>query len=219
LLQIFEQFRDFDCLDERLCIHVTGLTKEVFLQFSSKINSKSIYKTKARCKTEILAIYLFWLRKGIDQLSLSFLKSNTSQQQISHYLNQARFAIYKDFTPEFLGANKSRESYLNHNNITTSVLHSLKNDELAVIADGTYTRIEKSSNNSFQYHSYSVQKLDNLIKPFIICCSDGYIIDVYGPFKASTNDSRILNYILSTDQDLLRILVPKKTTIFLDRGK
>ena len=60
--------------------------------------------------------------------------------------------------------------------------------------------------------------MDLLIKPFIICCADGYIIDVYGPFKANQNDSKILDYILNTDKDLMKILQPNKTIIFLDRG-
>ncbi len=215
---IFDQFKDLDYLDEKLCTEVTGMSKERFLQLVSFINNKTLYDTKARCKAELIAIYIFWLRKGIDQLSLSFLKSKSNQQQMSHYLSQARMAIYKDFTPQFLGADKSRDFYLRHNNTTVNVLHCLKEDELAVIADGTYTRIEKSANSNFQYASYSVQKLDNLMKPFILCSSDGYIIDVYGPFMATLNDSKIIDYILNNDNELLRILQPEKTTIFLDRG-
>lgn len=62
-------------------------------------------------------------------------------------------------------------------------------------------------------------KKDNLIKPLTICCSDGYFIDCYGPFQGNQNDSTILQYILESDQDLVHLLVPNKTIIFLDRGK
>lgn len=58
----------------------------------------------------------------------------------------------------------------------------MSDDDLAIIADGTYCRIEKSSNNTFQYNIWSEQKKDNLIKPFTICCSNGYFIECYGPF-------------------------------------
>jgi hypothetical protein len=34
---------------------------------------------------------------------------------------------------------------------------------LAIIADGTFTRLEKILNNEFQYVSYSIQKSTNLI--------------------------------------------------------
>ena len=66
-----------------------------------------------------------------------------------------------------------------------------------------------------QYKSWSGQKKDSLIKPFLISCADGY---GYGPFAANENDSRILDKILRTDNDLIQIFQPKKTFIFLDRG-
>jgi hypothetical protein len=65
--------------------------------------------------------------------------------------------------------------------------------------------------------TYSGQKKDNLFKPFIICCADGYIVDCYGPFAANQNDATILEYIIETDTDLQALLVPDKTTFILDR--
>ena len=78
----------------------------------------------------------------------------------------------------------------------------MEDDELAVIVDGTYTKLEKSANNDFQYQSYSMQKQYNLLKPFIVCCADGYFIDCYGPFEATSNDAKILRYILENDESL-----------------
>ena len=63
-------------------------------------------------------------------------------------------------------------------------LLQLKKDELVVIYDGTYKHIEKSANNEMQYRTWSVHKSSSLLKPFIICCADGYIIDCYGDFDA-----------------------------------
>jgi hypothetical protein len=59
----------------------------------------------------------------------------------------------------------------------TNQLFNLKDDELAIVADGTYGRCEKSSNNDFQYKTYRSQKKDSLIKPFIVSCANGYIIE------------------------------------------
>jgi hypothetical protein len=122
---------------------------------------------------------------------LALLKFNSTQQQISSYLAQIREALNKHVVPKFLGAKMGKVFFLKHNTESVKILHDFKKDTLAIIADGTYTRLEKSSNNDFQYLSYSVQKLDNLIKPFIICCADGYIIDCYGPFQANSNDAVI----------------------------
>ncbi|CAF1113302.1 unnamed protein product [Brachionus calyciflorus] len=81
-------------------------------------------------------------------------------------------------------------------------LYDLKNEDLAIIADATYCRCEKSTNNDFQYKSWSEQKMDFLTKPFIVCCPDGYIIDCYVPFQANQNDATIFEYILKTDSKL-----------------
>jgi hypothetical protein len=167
---------------------------------------------------QLIALYRYWLRKGLDQSSLAMFQTNKSQNQISHYLAQIRVAINKDFVPFFLGSTKNREFYLAHNNITTNILHDLKKKDLAIIVDSTYTRLEKSANNQFQYNCWSQQKMDLLIKPFLICCADGYIIDCYGPFQANINDAKIFEYILETDMALLRILRPHQTVILLDRG-
>ncbi len=158
---------------------------------------------------ELIAIYQYWLLNGTDQNSISYLKQ-TSQQKISRYLS----------VPYFLGAkSRNRNFFLDRN--TNSVKKLLKfnsdNQKLCLIADGSYTHCEKSTNNQFQYNSYSVQKSDNLIKPFVITCSDGNIIDVYGAFKANQNDANIFEYILNNDIDLNRLIM-KNDIIVFDRG-
>ena len=57
-----------------------------------------------------------------------------------------------------------------------------------VMCDATYVFMQSSTNYLFQKQTYSLQKLDNLVKPFMIVCSDGHIIDCLGPYKATTND-------------------------------
>ena len=214
---IFDKFRDMAALDDALCLKITGWTKEQFISFSKFI--KRVRDTCGRTKEQLIAIYRYWLSKGIDQCTLAMLKCNTSQQQISHYLAQIREAMNDEFVPLFLGANKGKEFFLKHNTNSVKILHELDNDVLAVIADGTYTKLEKSANNDFQYLSYSIQKSHNLIKPFILCCADGYFIDCYGPFQANMNDAHIFRNILSTDEDLKQLFTPQnKIILFLDRG-
>ncbi|CAF0923792.1 unnamed protein product [Brachionus calyciflorus] len=214
---IFEKFKDLSQLDEKHCLKITGWDKEKFLRFSNFITS--INDNSKRTKYQLIALYRYWLSTGSSQKVLaSLFGSKTTQVQISNYLSDIRTAIYKDFVPFFLGARKKRSFFIRHSNKMVNKLLKLKHDELAIICDGTYTRLEKSSNNEFQYRCWSVQKTDSLIKPFIICCPDGWIIDCYGPFQASENDASILKYILKIDKDLNDILVPNKTIIFLDRG-
>jgi hypothetical protein len=212
----FSKFKDMSILTDEECFELTRWNRNEFMNFRKYITS--VYDTAGRTCEELIAIYRFWLRKGTDQMTLAMFKKTSNQQKISHYLSQIRNAIYNDFVPFFLGANKQREFYLQHNNSTVIELHQLKREDLAIFVDGTYSRIEKSSNNQFQYKSWSQQKQDLLIKPFIICCADGYFIECYGPFQANQNDAKILEYILETDNNLKKLLEPNKTFFFLDRG-
>jgi hypothetical protein len=63
-----------------------------------------------------------------------------------------------------------------------------------------------------------MQKDSHLIKPFLIICPDGYIIDSYGPFPANKNDSSIFNSIINTDNDLRDLMIPFQTVVIVDRG-
>jgi hypothetical protein len=215
-MDIFQPFRIIETLTNDHCKKITGWTKEQFIRFNKFIFC--VNDNKKRSLGELVAIYRYWLRKGIDQTSIAMLKSNTTQQQISQYLRTIRTAINKDFVPFFLGANKSRNFFIQHNHDTVKELHQLKNDDLAIFADATYCRIEKSADNQFQSDTYSVQKSDLLIKPFIICCADGYFIDIYGPYAAKRNDAAIFDHVINSDIDLRNILEANKTVCFLDRG-
>ena len=137
---------------------------------------------------------------------------------MSRYLKQVRDALMKDFVQKNIGSKtKNRENWLKHNSDMSKRIFESKEDELILVADGTYCYCQKSSNNSFQRKSYSVQKSRHLVKPFVICSTDGYIVDIYGLFEASKNDAKILSTILKEDKDLTLLL--KDNDIFvLDRG-
>ena len=82
---------------------------------------------------------------------------------------------------------------------------------------GTYCYIQKSFNNEFQRKSYSVQKGRHLVKPYVLCTTDGQIVDIYGLYEATKNDATILLDILKKDKKLNTLL--RKGDIFiLDRG-
>lgn len=179
----------------------------------------SILDNQHRTKEELVALYRYRFRKGIDQESLSIFMSDTTQKNVSRYLSQVQNAIYKDFVPVFVWAgSRPRKLFLTKNTICAKKLYNMTDDSRCFIADAKYTRLEKRANNDFQYNSWSQQKMDLLIKPFTICCSDGYFVDCYGPLKANINDANILRHVLDTDHDLLKLLKPNKTVIILDRG-
>jgi hypothetical protein len=103
-------FKNLSTITEEDCFQITRWTKRQFNDFSKFINS--VYDTAGRTKDQLIAIYRYWLRKGIDQSSLAMFKNDKSQQQISHYLCQIRIAINKVFVPFYLGSTKGREFFI-----------------------------------------------------------------------------------------------------------
>ena len=51
---------------------------------------------------------------------------------------------------------------------------------------------QKSSNNEFQRKTYFGRNKVPLCKPFTICTTDGYVVDMLGPYPANVNDVEIL---------------------------
>ena len=82
---VFDKFKDLASLDEADSLKITGWTRMQLASFSKYI--KRVRDTAGRTKLQLIAIYRYWLSKGIDQCSLSMFKSDTNQQQISHYLS------------------------------------------------------------------------------------------------------------------------------------
>ena len=132
---IFEPFKNLATLDEAHCKKITGFSKKQFISFSALI--KSFKKSDGREKNEIIALYIYSLRKGVTQATLSFFKEDTSQRDISRYLEQMRICLIKDFVPYYLGvASKTREFYVNNGSVTCRTIYDLEDDCLTLIADG-----------------------------------------------------------------------------------
>jgi hypothetical protein len=99
---LFEPFRNVATLTDDYCREITGWSKIDFLRFSKYIKNLE-RDTKNRTKDMMIAMYRYWLKKAIDQKTLSFLKLDSSQQQVSYELYQIRKNIADNFTPHFLG--------------------------------------------------------------------------------------------------------------------
>ena len=65
-----------------------------------------------------------------------------------------------------------------------------------MICDGTYARHQKSINNEYQRKSFSGQKKVPLsLLPFTYT-TDGYVVDMLGPYLENHNDAEILKNII-----------------------
>ena len=121
--------------------------------------------------------------------------------------------------PTYFGFNaKSRENLItNETAYVARKLIDINDTQLALIFDGTYIRHEKSRNNVYQRKSYSGQKKAPLCKPFTICTTNGYVIDMAGPFHGTMNDANIVKILLQDSSQLKTLLHPRDFCI-VDRG-
>jgi hypothetical protein len=82
-----------------------------------------------------------------------------SKQSISDYCQQVRDAMVKDFVPLYLGAShRPRKEWTNSNTLMAKVFFDMLNNQLCLVAIGTYIYCQKSSNNKIQRLLYSDQK-------------------------------------------------------------
>jgi hypothetical protein len=107
------------------------------------------------------------------------------------------------------GKNITRDIILKNTSEMAKKLFNLDADQAMIICDGTYIRHEKSSNNEYQRKSYSGQKKVPLCKPFTICTTNGFVLDMLGPYEANLNDAQILKYVLSDSNGLIKLLKKK----------
>ncbi|CAF1070839.1 unnamed protein product [Brachionus calyciflorus] len=127
--------------------------------------------------------------KKIDHVMSVESESTTNDNKIEININEK-------LIPTYIQSNdyKKTNEWLKHNSYISSEIfcENTNNPELILVCDGTYCYCEQSSNNTFQRSTYSVQKKRHLVKPFVICTTYGFIVDIYGLYEATKNDSSIL---------------------------
>lgn len=103
----------------------------------------------------------------------------------------------------------SRNDLIQNNSspLVNRLYHDL-NDKLVLICDGTYARHQKGTNNAYQRKSFSGQKKVSLCKPFTICTTNEYIVDMLGPYHANLNDATIMKEIIDTSDGIGKLLEP-----------
>ena len=79
-------------------------------------------------------------------------------------------------------------------------------DNFLLIYDGTYARYQQSKNNEYQRKSSSAQKKVPFCKPFTICTTDGYVVDIFGPYPLNQNDADIMKIIIKDPNGLYQFL-------------
>ena len=90
----------------------------------------------------------------------------------------------------------------------SKTIFDVPDDKLILVASGTYLYHDKSTDNELQRKSYSMKKSRHLAKSFVICTTNGRIIDIYGLFFATENDASIIKTVLKSNKDLRKLIRP-----------
>lgn len=212
---ILDRLEDNNLSDER----IKSLTGYDIEQISTlKKMLISMRNSGNRSVNQALFVFLFILRTGNSNSIAASIFDIKYDQQVSDYCDSVLKAFNKDVLPNHFGVQAcSREDLIaNHTSPYVKKLHGFEN-RLVLIADGSYVQHEKSSNNCYQRKSYSGQKNVPLFKPFTVCTTDGFVVDVFGPYEATVNDATIMMEIFK-DPSGLRSLLQKGDVFILDRG-
>lgn len=177
----------------------TGQTRETFNRLLDEV--PTLHRSSNTPRQD-LAVYLCKLRTGEPNNRIASI-FNLSRRTVDRKILRVRHCLLTDFVPSHLGLDHiSREQVIQHNRVLPNYLFGNEESPKAImICDGTYIFIEKSSNFLFQRRTYSLHKYRNLVKPFLIVCADGYILDVTGPYPARTTDAEIMTQILENHDE------------------
>lgn len=152
-----------------------------------------------------------------DERTASLLQ--TPRSTLERLMSMASELVHQDFVPKHLGINHITHAQIARRNLLIpNGLFGGEDRKPIVIADGTHIYVQKSSNYLYQKKTYSLHKYRNLIKPFLIVCTDGYIVDVLGPYPATTTHANIINQEFNEDTSSLREYFQPGDVLILDRG-
>jgi hypothetical protein len=208
----FLDFEHIEEMEERQVKEWTGLSIGQFSDLYSSV--PSLKKEKRHSKTA-LGIWLAKSRTGESDERISTLV-NLSRPTTEHLMEKARHFLADEWVPRHLGIPRITRDFLRAHmtTVATGLFCAQDVDKCAVVMDGTYIYIQKSSNYRFQRRCYSGHKHRPLLKPFVIVAPDGHIIDIIGPYEANINDATISKQIGSH----LRSFLGEGDVVLVDRG-
>ena len=176
---------------------------------------KRISKIQGYKSDDSLYIYIYRMVTGISERQLSNIFQVT-ESVIRYHLKKARTALQENFATKFLSLKGTPiETIRSH---TTEIARNLfSQTKHILVLDGTYIYVEKSGNFLFQRKSFSGHKHRNLVKFFMTVLTDGFALDVSGPFEANISDANLLKDLIASEQFQSKFK-PNEIIFIVDRG-
>ncbi|XP_045457339.1 uncharacterized protein LOC123667489 [Melitaea cinxia] len=208
-------FENINSIDDNELHFWTGITKN---QFNTILQLTPSLHNRTDRPAATLGIYLTKIRTGEPDERLA-TKFQMSRRTLERKIRLARECLTQDFVPHFLGLDHiTREEAVARNLCIPSHIFGGDQNTVILVLDGTYLYVQKSSNFLFQRITYSLHKFRNLVKPFLIVCTDGYILDVLGPYAATTSDATIMRTIMEHEDSPWHWFLRPNDVFILDRG-
>ena len=126
-----------------------------------------------------LVVFLLKLRSGNSNKMTAAILQLEREQLVLDYAASIMNSCRRDVLPSRFGLNAIYRRELIDFHIT-DISEMLFNftDEVMLICDSTYARLQKSSNNEYQRKFYSGQKKVPSCKPFTIFTTTGQVLDM-----------------------------------------
>lgn len=178
-------------------VTLTGFDKD---QFHEITESLTLLKNSAvRSIRTSVQTFLLKLRTGLSNKMVSLL-IGLQEPQIQRIIYSVRTAFMTDFVPGNLGFEHiSREDFLKTTLLRLLPLYFPHVQMMQLLFSTVHTSIFKRVPILiFQRRFDSTHKNRFLLKPMVIVGTDGYILDVIGPYFAdsSNNDASITKHFL-----------------------
>ncbi|XP_045781800.1 uncharacterized protein LOC123878570 [Maniola jurtina] len=219
--KVFLDFEKLTSINNGVFHYYIGFSKEKFLQILQR-TPNIMQRFRKKPKTS-LATVLAKLHTGESNERLSTI-FNMTRKTFEKTMRLVRQDLITEFVPQHLGYDHiTREEVISRclsipNELFGNPDAPLRDRRAIIILDGTYIYLQKSSNYYFQRKSYSLHKFRHLVKPFLLVCPDGHIIDVYGLYEATTSDAAILSDIMKSPEDPFHWFFHEDDVLILDRG-
>lgn len=196
----------------------TGLDCTKFESLMSDVPSLIDAFSNPEDARNALIMFLMRFRKASTYEYIGYF-FGVSRHKVTDYIEKARIELENNFVPKYLGFNNlSRQFLLQNTTDSSRILHADNNPEtLMTIWDGTYIYCHKSANYEFQKLTFSGQKNRNFVRPMVCVTTNGYIVDILGPFEAVKNDAKCMLDIVRRNEGVIGMFRPGDVFIF-DRG-
>lgn len=217
----FLDFKNLQSIHDTVFRYYIGFSKQQFNEILQ--SAPNITRRHKKNAARALALVLAKLHTGESNERLSTVFRMT-RKTFEKTMKLVRADLLAEFVPLHLGFN-----HLTRNEVISRCLSipnalygnpeaPLPERRAIIILDGTYIYIQKSSNYHFQRKSYSLHKFRQLVKPFLLVCPDGHIIDIYGLYAATKSDATILKEIMRNESDPFHWFFNQGDVLILDRG-